>query len=771
MEDKKEQNGALEHLNWRVTKLIVESKDQEYTEYLQKLSERVRHQKFQTDLLETELERSYQMYLTRMKLTGIEIVEKQEPVEETSLTNEQNVVEVQESLEIQKEAQANSNKVILQKEASQANTVGVQENLSQQQYFNSLDGAPPRQEPQNQQKNHQQLASQTSVQQQTQIQTTPVRQTPPKQKKSNAEFTIGATVLSVVGGGFILAALVMLGMTFMEGIVKGICLYGISLIFLLISELLLYRKWPMLGAIFSTIGIGGLYLSTIVNYLGLHNFNLWVTLGITIGITFFVVLLSRKRDSILYRMLGIIAGYLCFFTIQAGITEVEFLVVSGMILLLNVLCITVPMQRSKTGVHIAHMLMNTFFAFCFIYRAMTTCDMGELPILIFTISSMVVLLILFVTQCYSLETQNPVKIQSGFLVAYYFSAAGYLFLINTFVYKLVDMEMGNWYCYGSAIAVGTISLMAMLVLSIGKRSGQGHIYTVLNLMLLYIVGCSYGKWDYIICLLALLVVAKLIGCWRKDTVYRINDMYITAILCIVTGMYDGIQAYVLLAGVIFSILMIHYNQTYYEILLMVTLLAYTAKQLPIILQLPVIVGLLLVGILMFNNVKRWQGKYILLFNGLALGGQLLCFLSLCNPVYRNESITYLCMLIFGITTIVLTLQERYQMNFSGKYMILAVFLTYMAFLFRANVPVVNSILLMIIALVCVGIGFVANKKAVRIYGLVLSLVVCGKLVLYDFFQAATLQKTILFFAVGVISLVIATIYIVLEKKNSNSNNA
>lgn len=124
------------------------------------------------------------------------------------------------------------------------------------------------------------------------------------------------------------------------------------------------------------------------------------------------------------------------------------------------------------------------------------------------------------------------------------------------------------------------------------------------------------------------------------------------------------------------------------------------------------------------------------------------------------------MLVFGLAVIGLTLQEKYQMNFKGRYMVLAVFLTYMAFIFRTNVRVVNSILLMVIALVCVGTGFVVDKKSVRIYGLVLSLVVCGKLVMYDFFKAATLQKTILFFAVGMIALLIAAIYIILEKKNS-----
>ena len=223
----------------------------------------------------------------------------------------------------------------------------------------------------------------------------------------------------------------------------------------------------------------------------------------------------------------------------------------------------------------------------------------------------------------------------------------------------------------------------------------------------------------------------------------------------------------LLAGIGISILMIRYWQTCFEIILTATLLTYTVSRLPVILQLPMAVGILLIGILVFNNVKRWRGKNILLFNGLALGGQIICFLKLHSPIYQNEYITYFCMLVFGLATIGLTLNEKYQMSLKGRHMVLAMFLTYMALIFRTNVPVVNSILLMVIALVCVGTGFVIDKRTIRIYGLILSLAVCAKLVLYDFFKAATVQKTILFFAVGVIALVIAAIYIILEKKKIN----
>ena len=77
---------------------------------------------------------------------------------------------------------------------------------------------------------------------------------------------------------------------------------------------------------------------------------------------------------------------------------------------------------------------------------------------------------------------------------------------------------------------------------------------------------------------------------------------------------------------------------------------------------------------------------------------------------------------------------------------------------------VYGLVIMLIALVSVTAGFVKKDKPVRIYGLVLSLCTCGKIALYDYWGAAILQKTILFFVVGVIALVFAGIYSILEKK-------
>lgn len=722
---------------------MTESCDQEYTEYLKKLLNRLIQERYQVDLLNVELDRSYQMYQKRMGMDKVNVPSDEEPkTTDAPWTTETDKAETA--------SEGNRYFNMLDEQpmhaATQAHVTTPIEEVSVIAAETMPEMLP---EPET-------ASNQAPAMWQPQVQKS--------QKKKNAEFTIGAAVLSVVGGAFILAALVTLGMTFMSGFFKGICLYGIALAFLLVSELGLYRRWSMLGTTISAIGIGGLYLSTAVNYLGLHNFNMWVTLVISFGITGFTIFLSRKRDSITYRIIGMIAGYLCFFTVREGITDTEFLVISGMILLMNLMVAMLPVKKAGTALNITHMTANAIFAIAFMCYAIFGCYIDYVPLLIFALGAISVQLLLLVLEFGKRGEQA--EILATFYLSTFFQV---VFTMGILSYLVEMEELGDGYCFICHAVVLVIGLLAIGALCFRKCGGWQHIYIFMNMMTFFIYMCALNAWVTVCGLVLLVVISKLVS-WKDTRALRVNDMITTVVLCLCVAFPDdGAQIYVLLAGLLFSVVMIRYWQTAYEILLTFTLVFYVAEylNLPVVLQLPMVVGILLVGILVFNNVKRWHGKHILVFNVLALAGQVVCFLGLMNPIYQNAYIMYLCMLVFGLATIVITFQEKYHLNFKGKQMVLAVFLTYMALVFKTSLPVINSVLLMVIALVSVGIGFVTDKKSVRIYGLMLSLFVCGKLVLYDFFKAPTLQKTILFFGVGAIALIISTIYIVLEKKNSH----
>ena len=250
-------------------------------------------------------------------------------------------------------------------------------------------------------------------------------------------------------------------------------------------------------------------------------------------------------------------------------------------------------------------------------------------------------------------------------------------------------------------------------------------------------------------------------------------MIVTSLYCIelLANGKEIPYAYLLLAGTILSMFLVYGWTTIQEILLTFSLAFFAAANLMPMLKLPAFAGILFVSILLFNNVKYMRGKNILIFNVFVMVGQIGALIALANPVYRNSYLTYLCMFVFVLAYLVLTLQERYYKKFKHRELIIVIFLTYMALIVKTNVPVINSVLIMLIALVSVTLGFLKKDKPVRIYGLVLSLCTCGKIALYDYWGAPVLQKTILFFVVGVIALVIAGIYIVLEKNTGNNEKA
>ena len=57
--------------------------------------------------------------------------------------------------------------------------------------------------------------------------------------KRNMEFRVGVHIFGFLGGVFILAAFVIFGFNFLDGLAQGLCLYGIAIIFVVLSELLL----------------------------------------------------------------------------------------------------------------------------------------------------------------------------------------------------------------------------------------------------------------------------------------------------------------------------------------------------------------------------------------------------------------------------------------------------------------------------------------------------------------------------------------------------
>lgn len=752
----------LEGLEERIARLLKESRDSEFTDYLLRLQKRIADQKQQAVSLTDELNRVERMYHNNMQLRS-------------RLAQMQQASQPGPAVVYQAVPQG----------TPRPTTQEVQVSQAVQPVQQPAQTAPRAVQPIPQRAQTAPQAMQP-VPQPVQATPQPVQPVPQwtAKPKTNAEFAVGASVLSVVGSVFVLAALVMLGMYFMTGLAKGLILYAGCLLVMVLAEALVYRRFPKLGMTLSAVGMGGLYISTLVNYIVLKNFNQWVALGVVLLITLVVVILSRKRDAAVYRILGLAAMYVSVYMVLdrsasiGGLSQVEFVAISVFALVINVMCLCVPVKKTHTAIQIVHMALNTLFAvFVTVHWRVTVPDVFSSVAQLwdgpaFVAMSILAMQLIFVAQVRYQEKQTPdcgMSKNVGICVTYGISSFVYMLLVIITTNFKSMLELGsNNFIYLPHRLVSCVIVVVLCLLPIvmmRKRQEKWFSWHLLNLLIIAIEGHATENSEIFVCFAVLLLAGKLLSI-TKSPVLRVSDAIITTICCqLVLINWKDPWSLVLVAGLVISVLCISYWQTYFEVILLFTLAFFSSWHMLQMLKLPVFVGMMFLGMFIFNNVARWHGKGIQVLNWMALSGQVICYLLLINPVYRNSYLTYLCMLIFGVTTIVVCFQKTYHLDFDGKQLIMAAFLTYMGLVVRTGYPIVNSILLMVIALGCVAAGFIIQKKSVRIYGLVLSLVVCAKLVIYDFGGVNMLQKTILFFAVGVLALIIAGIYMVLERNH------
>lgn len=147
----------------------------------------------------------------------------------------------------------------------------------------------------------------------------------PELKTKSVEFKIGIHVFSLIGALFILAAFVTFGFYFLKGAFQGICIYMAAFALVLFSELFLRRKMQKFAGVITGIGIGCLYAANIVNYLVLHLVNGIIAVLLTLLIAAATIWLSRKRDSVVIRLIGLIGCYVCLYPIHGFETELSFL--------------------------------------------------------------------------------------------------------------------------------------------------------------------------------------------------------------------------------------------------------------------------------------------------------------------------------------------------------------------------------------------------------------------------------------------------------------
>lgn len=603
-------------------------------------------------------------------------------------------------------------------------------------------------------------------------QQTAVFQQPRKDQKpaKNHEFAVGIGVFGAIGVLFVLAALILLGINYMNDIVKAVGLYAAGLLVWGAAEFGLKKKSQILSMIFSSLGIGSLYVTTMVNFFSLGNFNGLATILITVLITVAVVIVSRKKDAGILRIICIGACMISFLMIMDALdaaSDWELLVYMVMILLVQLLGILLPVKKWAYGIGIGQIAGAAVFAFWFATGLIHPETVMELRA-IYMIGFIVLSMLLTELTVWRMPSDSAEKVR-GIFIAFGIGAG-----LLLWAYGWCAVGSFDW-CYGpySDIEIwirlgvmGMIAAMGILFFFLTRHKGGGlcwmqGYFVAGAALIMFGCGPAEERLSVTITLSVLLILYKLLAYRMKPL--RVADAIITVWSVLAAWTYHGdIHGYVLLCVLLFGLLLMNHWQTFYELLITGALVLYIPMVLDNDLVLPLMIAVMWLAELLFNYVKRFAGKGIAGFNYTVLVAEVICYLALI-PQGFDSVILYVILTVLGLGIILFTFQPRFHMAVSWRGLAISGFLTYMVLVSRFEYRIAASILMMLVGLISIILGFVQEDKKLRIYGLVLCLLTCFKITLYDF-RVQDLQRIILFLTAGVVALMIAGIYAIMEKK-------
>ena len=565
------------------------------------------------------------------------------------------------------------------------------------------------------------------------------------------EFKIGAGIFSMVGAVFVLSAFVIFGFNFLEGVWQGVCLYAASLALVLLSELLLKRLNERFSQVITGIGISCLYISTVINFMVLKNINGIVASIITLVIALFAILLGRKKDAASIRVISFLGCYICFLPIREFESSLSLLVMTGILLIINIVSVFFPNQKNAGIISAVHLIAHTVFTGV-ATGLLLVRDMDILYIALFAIASLIIINLIYFRH----KEKDEFYLKLIFSIALGFMAV-FLVSIGCFEHGIEEETLLLFNKLLTEVMAIAISVVFFILWGTDERKWIQYYFTAAIVVLFN--GFSDYRLETTIGIIAIFVLTRLL---YKVKYLEVLDCILTIIM-VLQGLYMCKTWYVIpfAAVLLLSAFVIKRCAVFHEIVLSVGFVVGLCCQFDGNWTLPACVGILFSFFLLFNHLPWLKEVKQLPYNitNISLAGVLCLCTVFCDQYYYN-AIT----MVIGAVMIIVAFRARYGLAVPKKYLLLAGFLVYMIFTSHFETSVIVSILLMVVAIGCVAAGFLLKDKVYRICGLVMAILVCVKLVVYDFGELESLPKAILFLTVGVIALGISFIYIYLEKR-------
>lgn len=578
----------------------------------------------------------------------------------------------------------------------------------------------------------------------------------PELKTKSVEFKIGIHVFSLIGALFILAAFVTFGFYFLKGAFQGICIYMAAFALVLFSELFLRRKMQKFAGVITGIGIGCLYAANIVNYLALHLVNGIIAVLLTLLIAAATIWLSRKRDSVVIRLIGLIGCYVCLYPIHGFETELSFFVLTVILFIVNVAGVLFPNQSRAAAILAVHAALNVIFTGALLIIAGLDHVQATYLAALLLSSFIFMEIMAFVNR--KREKDNEIfiitSIGSGLLLFM-------MFLLETITgEQLVGLIM--------AAVTAAVSMLFFLLWEKEDERKWAQVYFAAGLFLL-IGAFSDQPVEQTITVGVIFLIARIGNRQRQLT--ALEAIAAVAVGLTGIGLSGSVYAYILAALLVLLSFRINKLYVFHEIVTTASVLVIWFLKCEWFRLYnwgmdgkwfyPVAVLLLMLLFLLFHHLQGLRDKKQEVYNIVSL-----CFIGIfcLLPLFEGHLWTRIAIMAAGTLAAFLLLRKRYGLYWKGNTLLWAGFFSLYSITGNFGSPVVSSILIMAAAFFLVGIGFRHKEKMERITGLVLAALVCLKLVLYDFREAELLYRMIVFLIVGVMALGISFLYMFLEKK-------
>ncbi len=628
--------------------------------------------------------------------------------------------------------------------------------------------------------------------------TAPAATAPSMSKKT--EYAVGAIVMSVLGSVFLLTGLVYFAVNFLDTFTQGMLMYAVCGVVLAFSEFVIRRILTKLSSVFTAIGISGLFLATVVNYRSLENINLPVA-GFIIGLcAILVCLFGYYRKSSLYSAIGFFAGFASSVAIGSDVTPVQYLFITLGTLFISCLWLIFPVEHQSKVVDTCMIIAELAYLFIGLGFNVITEDLMLRSVckLVFGLVSWFVCQLVFY-RSESLHSETSMISGLGIVNSIFM-------IFSAFIYSIVIAASGSSIYLDDVqrIILGIISYLGMVVpsaifatLLYRKYLNVWKIFftlfTVSGLLVVFmtespfVVPVVYGIH---------LIVNKLVLLKNPDNdgmqvLDILCEVFIGVILAFSAGLFapdvDETMIYLYFPVAVLVIAMVAamlISSGYVFATQIITIISVTSAVcsvfIPAKLGLVCAMGMILAFTFLVNTVKKLRTieyrfvNYGTLITEILLFHMLVakCYASRLYELFDNGPealIIYTIGAIFGFAFILLTLRKEYGLFFAGRYILIPIYLTWVTFLAPFYQDFIQSIILMTIAVGSVIFGFVLRRKGIRVFGLVLSIIVCAKIAFIDFVTLDdAMSKTIMYILVGALALLIGTIYMVLESKENKA---